>query len=172
MSLIALADEFEREIIKGRARFIAELNESFRDYSIKGANFDLYIRGQTRSKGFALSKFFAWTALPNYRVALYGRVVRDAGQSTRRTILELVDLIRSEIKENDLKWAWLVLFADEDLPTNVQNLVERFDINEVGIGVLNANSGKLLHSNNLVGRSLKRYMRVDRLVRRLARKTP
>ncbi len=158
--------------MKGSTRFIADLNESFRNYSIRETNFDLYIRGQTRSRGFLLSRFFAMTVLPNYHVAVYGRVLRNASRSTRRTILELVDLIRSEIKEGDLKWAWLMFFADEDLPANVQNLVESFDINEVGIGVVSSNSGKLLHSNNLVGRSLKRYMRVDKLVSRLARKNP
>lgn len=172
MSISALVDEFERQILKGGARFIADLNESFRDYPIRGTKFDVFIRGQTRSKGFLLSRFFAWTVLPNYRVALFGRVLRNASQSTRKTILDLVELIRSELKENDLKWAWLMIFADEDLPMNVQNLVERFDINEVGIGVVTISSGKMIHSNNLVGKSLKRYLRADRLVLRFARKNP
>ena len=172
MSLPALVDEFERQIIKGSTRFIADLNESFRDYSIGETTFDLYIRGQTRNRGFLLSRFFAMTVLPNYHVALYGRVLRNASLSSRRTILELVDLIRSEIKEKDLKWAWLMLFADDDLPTSVEKLIEKFDINEVGIGIASIKSWKLVHSNNLVGKSLKRYMRLDKLVSRVAGKNP
>ena len=162
-------DEFERQILKGQARFIADLNESFKDYTINGSTFDLYIRGQTRAKGFALSRFLAWTVLPNYRVAFFGKILRNAADSTRKSILELAEFIRAAIRQQELRWAWLVFFADQDLPSNVQNLVEKFDVQEIGIGVVNAKSGMMIHSNNLLGKSLKRYLHVDRLMSRIGR---
>jgi hypothetical protein len=161
------ADALERTILAGRARWIADLNETFRNYSVEGDIFDLYARGQTRPKGFLLSRFFAWTVLPNYKVSLYAKTVRDQANFLRGSLTELLQLIRKSIERSDLKWAWLVLFFEGDPPSRISTLVEEYNKNDIGIASVNAYSGSVLTSNNLLGKALIQQMRLNKLVSEL-----
>jgi hypothetical protein len=167
MQLQQVIDGFERDILSGRARWIADLSETFRDYQITGHTFDMCARGQTRGKGFLLSRFFAWTVLPNYKVSLYARAVRDSANLLRGNLIELLQVIRKDMEKRDLKWAWLVLFFEAAPPSQIASLVESYNKNDIGIGTVNAYSGNVLVSNNLLGRSLSKHIGLDRLVSRL-----
>jgi len=163
----SLVDLFELEILRGRARWIADLNETFRDHSVGKHKFDLYARGQTRGKGFMLSQFFAWTVLPNYKVALYARSVKDSASFLRSSLLELIQEIRKEFEKYGLKWAWLVLFFEGDPPERIRSAIEDYQKSDIGIGTVNAYSGSVVVSNNVLGRSLTRQMRLHKLVSEL-----
>jgi hypothetical protein len=167
MQLEQVLEAFERDILSGRARWIADLSETFRDYKLSGHTFDMCARGQTRGKGFLLSRFFAWTVLPNYKVSLYARASRNSANMLRRDIIELLQVIRKDIEKRELKWAWLVLFLEGNPSSQVASFVESYNNNDIGIGTVNTYSGSVLVSNNLLGRSLLRHMRLDKLVSRL-----
>jgi len=126
-------------------------------------------RGQTRGKGFILSRLFAWTVLPNYTVSLYAEAVRNSKDIVGGRLVELLRFIRRDMEKRGLKWAWLVLFLEGDPPSQVARSIETYDKNDIGIGGVNVHSGNVLVSNNLLGRSLVRQMRLDRLVPRLER---
>jgi len=154
----------ERNILAGRLRWIAELNETFRNRNVDGHIFELFARGQTRSKGFLLSQFFAWTVLPNYKVSLFAKAVRDQANFLRGNLTELIQLIARNMERNGLKWAWLVLFFEGDPPSRVSTLIEEYNRNEIGLGSVNTYSGAVLTSNNLLGKALVKYMRLNKLV--------
>jgi hypothetical protein len=169
MQIGELIDRFERDILNGRARWVADLSETFRGHPVEGHRFDMCARGQTRGKGFILSRLFAWTVLPNYRVSLYAEAVENSKNIAAGRLVELLRFIRRDMEKRGLKWAWLVLFLEGDPPTQVARSIETYDKNDIGIGSVNAQSGSVLVSNNLLGRSLVRQMRLDRLVPRLER---
>lgn len=169
MQLESVMDAFERDLLSGRARWIADLNETFRDYPIGGRKFDICARGQTRPKGFLLSKFFAWTVLPNYKVTIYAKAIRDSANFHRGNLIELIHDIKTDQERRDLKMAWLVLFIEGHPPRGVANLIETYDGDGLGIGSVNVNSGELLISRNLLGSSLLKQMRLHRLVSELER---
>jgi hypothetical protein len=159
-----VVDALERDILGGSARWIADINETFRDYVLDGHKFDIYARGQTRGKGFVLSQFFAWTVLPNYKVSLFGKAVRNPAQFLRGNLLELLRLIGKNMEEHNFKWSWLVLFFEGDPPSRISSLVQEYHENDVGIASVNTYSGDVVVSNNVLGRSLLKHMRLKQVV--------
>lgn len=159
-----VVDALEHAILEGRARWIADLNETFRDYLLEGHKFDIFARGQTRGKGFMLSQFFAWTVLPNYKVSLYAKAVTNPVQFMKGNLIQLVGLIKKNMEKDNVKWAWLILFFEGDPPDRIREMIKEFNDNDVGIGSVNVYSGNALVSNNLLGRSLVKHMRIQELV--------
>jgi len=162
-----LLDALEHGILNGRARWIADLNETFRDYSVGGHKFEIHARGQTRGKGFILSRFFAWTVLPNYKVSLYARAVRNTTTFLRGNLIEFLKVIKKDLESRGMKWAWLVLLFDGDPPDRISSMVQEYSKNDIGIGCINAYSGNMVVSNNVLGRGLIKQMRLHKLVSEL-----
>jgi hypothetical protein len=163
-SLRAL-DGLEKEIHRGRAYWIADLHETFRDYPIAGIVFPLLARGSTRPKGFVLSKILAVTVMPNYNVCMYGDQINSSEPDLRGKILRLVRVIETQRDKENIKWSWLVLLGEDDPPENVIKLVNEFGNKDVGIAFVNIRSGSVIASPNQLGRSMLNQMRLKHLVR-------
>lgn len=166
VSMPELFAGFEREIQRGRAYWIADLNETFRSYQISGDNFPIMARGSTRPKGFLLSRFVSVTLMPNYSVALYAHEINDS-ESAKSQVMRLVRIIETLRDEKNIKWSWLLLFSDEEPPSSVVHAIESFGNKDIGVGCINARTGQLVTSQNQLGRSLGRQMRLNQLIRDL-----
>lgn len=151
---ISPVDSLERKLIQGGARWIADLNEFFRDYRVEDATFDLYAKGKTRSSGFILSRFVAWTVLPNYQVGLFAEDVASDLLTVDR-IRKRIDIVGRESEKENYRWTWLIFFSDREIPANVFSFVTRFDKKEIGLGVASTSSGQVVVSNNQVGKSIR-----------------
>ncbi len=158
----------EREIQRGRAYWVADLNETFRFYDISGEIFPLMARGSTRPKGFLLSRFVAVTVMPNYEVALYAHEVGDS-ESAKSRVMRLIRLIETMRDQKNVKWSWLLLFDDGEPPASVARFVEDFGNKDVGIGIIDVSTGRLITSKNQLGLSLGKQMRLNQLIRDLNR---
>jgi hypothetical protein len=154
----------EREIQRGRANWVADLNETIRDYQVVGEIFPLIARGSTRPKGFLLSRFVAVTIMPNYQVCLYAHDISNPSDASKSRIMRLVRIIEGKRDEKDIKWSWLLLFCEHEAPESVSKFIEEFGNKDVGIGCLDIRSGKLITSRNQLGSSLRNRMRFNRLV--------
>ncbi len=159
----------EREIQRGRAYWIADLNETFRFYEISGEIFPLMARGSTRPKGFLMSRFLAVTVMPNYEVALYAHEVGDS-ESAKSRVMRLIRLIETMRDQKNVKWSWLLLFDDREPPASVARFVEDFGNKDVGIGIIDVSTGRLITSKNQLGLSLGKQMRLNQLIRDLNRR--
>lgn len=157
----------EKEIQRGRAGWIADLNETFRDYQISGEVFHLIARGGTRPKGFLLSRFVAMTIMPDYRVCLYADTLKDSGSAAKSQMMRLIRLIETQRDQRDIKWSWLLLFSDQEPPELVSRFVEDFGNKDIGLGCIDVSTGKVVASRNQLGRSLIRQMRLNKLIRDL-----
>lgn len=131
----------------------------------------MFARGQTRGQGFMLSKFFAWTVLPNYKVSFYVRVVRDSANFQRRNLLALLNVLSNEMERQNLKWVWLVLLFEGDPPERIGSLVQEYSKKEIGIGCVNASSGAVVVSKNVLGSSLVKHLGLQYLVSKYERKS-
>lgn len=156
----------EREIQRGRAYWVADLNETFRFYQVAGDTFPLMARGGTRPKGFLLSRFVAFTLMPNYEVALYAHELGDS-EGAKARVTRLIRVIETLRDEKNIKWSWLLLFSDEEPPSSVLAFVESFGNRDIGIGCIDTSTGRIVISKNQLGVSLARQMRLNRLVRDL-----
>ncbi len=152
-------DQFESRLIRGGTRLIADLTEFFRDYRVDDTTFAIYARGSTRNKGFLLSRFFAWTVLPNYSVSLFC-VDEGSALLTTEKVRKSVDTVARITKDEDLKWAWLVFFSNRDLPPPIVSFISRYDKKELGLAAASTSSRQVVLSNNQVGRSIGRQLKL------------
>jgi hypothetical protein len=155
----------EREIQKGRAGWVADLKETFRDFQISGETFPLFARGSTRPPGFLLSRLAAYTIMPNYNVCMY--VDRLDGTDTRAQMMRLIRVIETQRDERDVKWSWLLLFGDEAPPDSVDRIIRDFRNRDIGLGYINTLSGEMSTSPNQLGRSMSNQMNLKSLMRDL-----
>lgn len=147
-------DSLEKKLIRGGARWVADLTEFFRDFRVDDAIFDLYAKGRTRSSGFLLSRFVAWTVLPNYQVGLFAE---DEGSNllTVDKIRKRMDTVSRLSERENYHWSWLIFFSSREIPASVFAFVSRYDKKEVGVGVASTSSGQVVVSNNQVGKSIR-----------------
>jgi hypothetical protein len=152
---------FESRLIRGGTRLVADLTEFFRDYRVEDTTFTIYARGSTRNRGFLLSRFFAWTVLPNYSVSLF--CVDEGGALlTTEKVRKNLDTVTRITKDEDLKWAWLVFFSNRDLPPPIVSFIARYDKKELGLAAASTSSGQIVLSNNQVGRSIGRQLKLGK----------
>ena len=148
-------------MIHGGSRWIADLTEFFREYRIDDTTFALYAKGKTRSSGFFLSRFAAWTILPNYMVGLFCVNEGDNTLSTER-VRKRMDLVAKISEREDFHWAWLILISDVNIPPGVLSYVSRYDKKELGVGVGSTSSGQIVLSNNQIGRSIGKQLGLNK----------
>jgi len=159
----------ERELQRGRAGWVADLNETFRDYQLAGEVFPLIARGGTRPKGFLLSRFIAFTIMPNYNVCMYVDRL-DSGKDAKGQILRLIRIVETQRDQKDIKWSWLLLLGDGEPPELAGRLIKEFGNKDVGIGYVNILTGEMLTSANQLGRSMFNQMRLNHLIRDLRKR--
>jgi hypothetical protein len=153
------ADAFESNLLHGGSRLIADLTEFFRDYKVDDTIFTIYAKGNTRNKGLFLSRFFAWTVLPNYPVSLF---CVDEGKtllSTERLRMRM-DTVTKVTDRDELKWAWLVVLSDRPLSPQIVSFVSRYDRKELGLAAASTTSKQIVLSNNQVGRSIAKQLKL------------
>jgi hypothetical protein len=163
-----LVGGLERELQRGRARWVADLNETFRDYQISGEVFALLARGGTRPKGFLLSRFMAYTVMPNYNTCFYTQWVD--GSRAREQVMRLLRVVETQRDQKDIKWSWLLLLSDEPAPDSVNRIISDFRNRDIGLGYVNSINGEMTTSPNQLGRSMANQMRLKRLVSDLRRR--
>ena len=165
----AIFEGLEREIQRGRASWVADLTETFREYQISGEVFPLIARGGTRPKGFLLSRFVAFTLMPNYNVCLYACML-DAEKNSRVDVMRWVRILETQRDQKDIKWSWLLLLTENDPSSSTAGLIEQFGNKDIGIGCINVVTGRVITSPNQLGRSLTGQMRMNRLIQDIRRR--
>jgi hypothetical protein len=163
-----LVGGLERELQGGRARWVADLNETFRDYQVSGEVFALLARGGTRPKGFLLSRFMAYTIMPNYNVCMYAQWLD--GSRAKEHVMRLLRIVETQRDQKDIRWSWLLLLSNEPAPDSVNKLISEFGNRDVGLGYVDTSTGEMSTSPNQLGASMANQMRLKRLVSDLRRR--
>ena len=156
---ISPVDAFELNLLRGGSRLIADLTEFFRDYKVDDTTFAIYAKGNTRNKGLFLSRFFAWTVLPNYPVSLFcvneGKTLLSTESLRKR-----IETVARVTNEDELQWAWLVVLSDRALSPQIVSFVSRYDKKELGLAAASTSSKQIVLSNNQVGRSIGKQLKL------------
>ncbi len=155
----------ERELQRGRAQWVADLSESFRDYQISGEVFPLVARGSTRPKGFLLSRLLAVTVMPDYKACMYAQ--RLAGSHAKEYVTRLVRILETQGDQEDIKWSWLLLLGEEPAPDSLSRFIGEFGNKNIGLGYINILTGEISTSPNHLGHSMANQMHLNHLIRDL-----
>jgi len=143
----------------GRGRWVADFNESFRLYKVGDVTFDLFISGNTRMKGFLISRFFSFFLNPNYEVGLFAISTGPENAPNSKRLRKWILAVKSRMREDEMKWSWLVIVGQT--PTDlVRKHVEEATDPAVGIAYLDVVSRQIVSADTYLGRQLKRYIKL------------
>lgn len=149
----------EKEMMTGRARWVADFNESFRDYRVGDVTFDVFISGNTRVKGFLISRFFSFFLNPNYEVGFFAISTKHENEPNPRRLRKWILAVKSCMKNSEMKWAWLAILG-EPPSDSTRKCVQDATDPAVGVAYVDVSSHEVISADTYLGRQLKKYVRV------------
>ena len=159
MSVEETMTKIEKSLMAGRGRWIADFTESFRNFRANDVTFDAFVRGNTRMKGFLLSRVFSATVNPNYYVGCFMISTETVRDFDKKFLGKLLQAVRSCIKENEMRWAWLLILSAKSTDT-LKKLVESIKDQFIGVTLIDVNSGNIVHSDSYIGKQAKRFIKI------------
>jgi len=155
--LYDLLCQLEEELMAKGGRWIADFNESERNYKLEDVTFDACIRGDTRIREFGIfSRAMDAFLLPRYFVACYALVMESVTTNFLRKCLRLIG---RKSDADQVTWNWLVLFTQRDPSRDVVELVEGLEDKKIGLLLYDSSSGSLVTSRNQLGERLRSCVR-------------
>lgn len=151
--------ELEKNLMTGRGRWIADFNESRKNVRISDVEFEAVIEGNTRVKGFLLSRLFSFLANPNYEVCCFILGARPGRELDSESFTKALAAVRSYMKKKEVKWSWLFIFTTEGT-NNLRGTVQKMDDKAIGVVLADLNSKEVFHSNSYLGKQAKRFIRI------------
>lgn len=151
--------QMEKTLMLGRGRWIADFTESFRNWNVGDVTFDAFIQGNTRMKGFLLSRLFSATVNPNYQVGCYIISTDRAKDIDRKSLLKMLHAVRASVKENEMKWAWLFILCAKAADFQ-KKLVESIRDQSIGIALLDVDSKNIVSSDSYIGKQARRFIKL------------
>ncbi|RLG63509.1 hypothetical protein DRO02_06445 [archaeon] len=157
----------EKELMLGGGRWIAEFNESFRDFRVRDVKFHLYVRGKLRGKGLFISRIISYLFTPDY---LLGCFVYEAGENvkvSRKQLSRMMEAMSERMRKDELRFSWLIVLQDK-VHEPLKNFVRRISRPDIGILLYERTSGELVHDRNLGIVMAKRVM--NKLIKKWRRR--
>lgn len=151
--------KLEKGLMSGRGRWIADFNESHRNFRIGDVEFDLLIEGNTRMKGFLLSRLFSFLLNPNYSVSCFILSTKSTRKLDQNFLKKVLASIRSYMKKNEIKWSWLFIFSTEKTQS-LKNVIQRIDDQTIGVVLIDVNSKEMFPSDSYLGKQAKRFVKI------------
>jgi hypothetical protein len=144
----------EEQIIKGRFRWIANLNEIRRTYAVEDLTFPIYASGGLQERGFLLSRVYSAMVTPRYKVHL---LVYTAPEINRDTLRKIVFALKRKFQAPD--WVFLILVQGQPIGTSLKAGIEEIEDKNLGIAAYGVGSKETVTSNNVLGRGLSKQLR-------------
>jgi len=133
-------------------RWVADFTESFWEFPVGDAAFDMVILGHTRPRGFLLSRFFSWIVLPNYPVACFAY----SDDPDLKRLSPSLKAIAEYREKEEMPWAWLVIVNEGPFSRRAQATVEKNDTKEIGIALVDLASQEITASKSYISRRMGR----------------
>lgn len=149
----------EKEMMKGRGRWVADFNESFRRYRVGDVTFDVLISGNTRMKGFLLSRLFSFFLNPNYEVGFFAISTDRENEPNPRRLRKWILAVKSCMRKWEMKWAWLTLVGQSP-SDSVRKCVREATDPAVGVAYIDVDSRQVISADTYLGRQLRKYIKV------------
>lgn len=159
MSIEEKMTSIEKSLMGGRGRWIADFTESFRNFRANDVTFDTFVRGNTRMKGFLLSRVFSATVNPNYSVGCFMISTETVKDLDRKFLGKVLQAVRFSIKENEMRWAWLIILSIKSTDA-LKKLVESLKDQFIGVVLIDINLGSMVHSDSYIGKQAKRFIKI------------
>jgi hypothetical protein len=147
--------KLENNLIVGGGRWVADFTESFWEHPVGGLTFDMVVTGQMRVRGFLISRFISWIAMPNYQAACFVYSQDPELKGLGKTL----KAIKGFMKERELDWSWLVIPRKEAFSQQAKAVVEKDESQELGIALVDLSSQEITSSRSYIGRRMPRFVK-------------
>jgi len=151
--------KLEKEMMRGRGRWVADFNESFRAYRVGDVTFDVFISGNTRMKGFLLSRMFSFFLNPNYEVGFLAISTDPQNEPSPRKLRKWMLAVKSGMRKSEMKWAWLTVVGQFS-SDSARRCVQEARDPAIGVAYIDVNSRQVISADTYLGRQLKKYVKV------------
>lgn len=146
-------------MMKGGGRYVADFNESFRSYRVGDVTFDLFISGNTRVKGFILSRVFSFFLNPNYDVGFFAISTGPGNEPNPRRLRKWILAVKSHMEKSQMNWAWLTLVG-EGLNDSIKKCIREATDSKVGVAYADIGSRQVISAETYLGRQLRKYVKL------------
>lgn len=151
--------QLEKTLMTGRGGWIADFNESSRNVKLDDVLFDALVEGNTRMRGFLLSRLFSFLLNPNYSVCCFILSSRSARKVDAEHLQRALSAIRSHMKHKVIRWSWLFIFSDEKTQ-KLKRTIEGIGDQNIGVVLADIHSKETSHSNSYIGKQAKRFIKI------------
>lgn len=145
----------ERNLMVGSGRWVADFNESYREYSLGDVVFDMMVTATVRPKGFFLSKVAAWLTTPNYHIACFAY----SKDPELKQFHEVSKTIATYLKKEELAWAWLVMPHEKGFSRKAESMVQSTGIREIGVALVDLSAQEIVNSDSYWGGRMVRFIK-------------
>ena len=152
-------EKLEHELIEGKARWLAEFNESFRNVRLLHLDFEMVVEGSTRGKsGYLFSAILSRTMLPAYVASCFVKILRGDTHFDAAELDKYVGGLQLYLKDKEAKWSFLILVHSGNAPRSLREKIQSLDNEAIGVALVDVMTMEILHDSSLIGRSAERIL--------------
>jgi len=150
-----IVDMVEEKLAKGGLQWLANFKEIRRDFVVGDIIFPVYAFGGLEEKGFLLSRIFSSFVTPKYKIHL---LLYTANSIDRKFLRKLIISCKSKFGPDD--WILLALVQNERFEESMKDEVGNLADDRVGVVVSSLASKDEVFSNNVLGKSLQKHLKL------------
>ncbi|MGC8960888.1 MAG: hypothetical protein ACP5K1_00390 [Candidatus Bathyarchaeia archaeon] len=150
-----IVDMVEERLVRGGLKWLANFKEIRRDHRIGEFSIPLYATGGLEERGFLLSRAFSALVTPKYRINL---LLYTCESITSKLLRRLVISCKENYHPED--WILLGLIQVKPFERPVRDAIENMADERIGIAAYSLESREEASSNNVLGRALRRHLRL------------
>jgi hypothetical protein len=152
-------EKLEHELIEGKARWLAEFNESFRNVRLLHLDFDMVVEGSTRGKsGYLFSAILSRTMLPAYAASCFVKTLRGDNSFDAPELDKYVSGLQQYVRDKEAKWSFLIVVHSGNAPRALRERIQSLNSEAIGVALVDVTTMEILHNSSLIGRSAERIL--------------
>jgi len=150
-----IADMMEERLAKGNLTWLANFTEIYRDYVLDDFTVPVYAIGSLTEKGFFLSRIFSFFVTPKYKIHF---LLYTSTELSVKSLRKLILSCKRKFGADD--WIFITLVHSKPMENTVRDTISNFTEDRVGVAAYSLASKSEISSDNVLGRSLKKYLKL------------
>jgi len=145
----------EERLVKGNLTWLANFTEIYRDYVLDDFTVPVYAIGSLTEKGFFLSRIFSFFVTPKYKIHF---LLYTSTELSVKSLRKLILSCKRKFGADD--WIFITLVHSKPMENTVRDTISNFTEDRVGVAAYSLASKNEISSDNVLGRSLKKYLKL------------
>jgi len=150
-----ISDMMEERLAKGNLSWLANFTEIYRDYALGDFAVPVYAVGSLTEKGFFLSRIFSFFVTPKYKIHF---LLHTSLELSVKSLRKLILSCKRKFGADD--WIFIALVQSRPIGKAAKDAVLNLADEKVGVAAYSLASKSEISSNNVLGRSLKKHLKL------------